>query len=109
MHPAATASPAAPVRGTSRAYVLELEDGGVNKQVTLDTTSIVDQAAILAPPPDPDPEPAATGDEQDDVNDINAGDSCPQGSKFIVMLNAEDEPIDNWCNNPSKTYWMKAR
>ena len=98
-----------PGAGTSRAYVLELKDGGVNKQVTLDTTSIVDQAAILAPPPDPDPEPAATGYEQDDVNDINAGDSCPQGSKFIVMLNAEDEPIDNWCNNPSKTYWMKAR
>ncbi|MCR9185674.1 MAG: PilC/PilY family type IV pilus protein [Halieaceae bacterium] len=99
-----------PAAGTSRAYILELEDGGLNKRVTLETTSIVDQAAILAPQPDPDPSPDSDSpDTEAGDNDIDVGASCPQGRRLVVKLNGEDGPIDNWCNNPSKTYWMKAR
>ncbi|MFT7286850.1 MAG: type IV pilus assembly protein PilY1 [Halieaceae bacterium] len=98
-----------PAAGTSRSYAVSLEDAVRDDPEVLLTPSIVDQATVIVPPPaDPnEPDDPNDPDDPDDPNDP-AG-ACPNGNSIEIKLNAEDGPIDEWCNDASKTYWMKER
>ena len=97
-----------PAAGTSRAYAVRLEDAVRTEPRPLLTPSIVDQATIIVPPPYiPDPNDPEDPNDPDDPND--PPNACPNGNEVSIKLNAEDGPVDNWCNDASKTYWIKER
>ncbi|MFK7831564.1 MAG: hypothetical protein AB8B57_17455 [Congregibacter sp.] len=97
-----------PVAGTSRSYSVRLEDAVRAEPRPLLTPSIVDQATIIVPPPYvPDPNDADPNDPGD-PNDP-PGSVCPNGNEVVIKLNAEDGPIDDWCNDAQKTYWVREQ
>ena len=91
-----------PAAGTSRAYAVQLEDAVRTEPRPLLTTSIVDQATIIVPPPY-----VADPNDPDDPND--PGSACPNGNQIVIKLNAEDGPLDEWCNDANKTYWLREQ
>ena len=104
---AAPANECVPAAGASRAYSVRLEDALRSAPVPLLTSSIVDQAVIIVPPP----APAGPGDlNHPEPRDPRAADSgCPNGNRIAIKLNAEEGPGTAWCNDARKTYWVKER
>ena len=97
-----------PAAGTSRAYAVQLEDAVRTDPQILLTPSIVDQATIIVPPPYvPDPNDPEDPNDPDDPND--PGSACPNGNQIVIKLNAEDGPVDEWCNDATKTYWLREQ
>ncbi|GAB5413060.1 MAG: hypothetical protein Cons2KO_06630 [Congregibacter sp.] len=97
-----------PAAGTSRAYSVQLEDAVRTEPRPLLTPSIVDQATIIVPPPYvPDPNDPDDGPDPNDPNDPDS--PCPNGNSLVIKLNAEDGPIDDWCNDATKTYWVQEQ
>lgn len=97
-----------PAAGQSLAYSVRLEDAVRIEPRPLLTPSIVDQATIIVPPP-LIPDPNAPADDEGDGDNGGGGGACPNGNSVVIKLNAEDGPIDDWCNDASKTYWVKER
>ncbi|WP_439100690.1 PilC/PilY family type IV pilus protein [Congregibacter sp.] len=98
-----------PAAGTSRAYSVRLEDAVRTEPRPLLTPSIVDQATIIVPPPYvPDPNDPEDSNDPDDPNQPDES-VCPNGNSVVIKLNAEDGPIDDWCNDSVTTYWLKEQ
>ena len=104
---AAPGNECAPAAGASRAYSVRLEDAVRTAPVALLTSSIVDQAVIVVPPPDS----GGSGDpNHPEPRDPQApGSPCPNGNRIAIKLNAEEGPDNAWCNDALKTYWVKER
>jgi type IV pilus assembly protein PilY1 len=95
-----------PAAGTSRAYSVRLEDAVRLEPRPLLTPSIVDQATIIVPPPYV-PDPNAPIDPNNPPDPNAPPNPCPNGNNVVIKLNMEDGGVDNWCNDASKTYWIK--
>lgn len=98
-----------PAAGRSRAYAVRLEDAVRTTPQPLLTPSIVDQATIIVPPPAAAEDDPDDPDGDDEEGDDEGGDACPNGNNIVIKLNAEDGPVDTWCNDATKTYWLKDR
>lgn len=103
-----------PAAGTSYAYAVGLEDAVRDEEPqVLRTPSIVDQATIIVPPESDldllDPNEPGPDDPNGPEDPNGPGNVCPNGNSLVIKLNTEDGPIDNWCNDSSKTYWQKLR
>lgn len=97
-----------PAAGTSRSYDVGLEDATREEPLILLTASIVDRPTIFIPEPQPgDPNDPDDGPDPNDPNDPDS--PCPNGNNIVIKLNAEDGPIDDWCNDASKTYWVQEQ
>ena len=95
-----------PAAGASRAYSVRLEDAVRTEPGPLLTSSIVDQAAIIVPPlPDGPGDPSNPAPRESNARDSG----CSNGNRIAIKLNAEDGPDNAWCNDASKTYWVKKR
>ena len=106
--PGTSSSACQPSAGSSLAYSVRLEDAVRTEPRPLLTPSIVDQATIIVPPAyTPDPNDPDDGNDPNDPNDD--GGACPNGNQLVIKLNAEDGPIDDWCNDATKTYWLKEQ
>ena len=95
-----------PAAGTAYEYIVGLEDAVRTEPRPLLSESIPDTPTISVLAADPN-EPPYDGNDPGDPNDPDGGDVCPNGNRIVIKLNAEDGPIDDWCNDASKTYWIR--
>ncbi|MEM1404552.1 MAG: hypothetical protein AAGG55_14540 [Pseudomonadota bacterium] len=107
--PGTSGSACQPAAGSSLAYSVRLEDAvRTEPPIPLFTVGLVDDPTIVVPPSkEPDSNDPDDGNDPDDPNDD--GGACPNGNQLVIKLNAEDGPIDDWCNDASKTYWLREQ
>ncbi|MEM6484175.1 MAG: hypothetical protein AAF662_04235, partial [Pseudomonadota bacterium] len=96
-----------PTPGASRGYTFDLTNGQLLTIQDLATVGIIGEAGVFVTtasdaPIDPNaPEPNDPNEDE--------GTACASGSTVAIKLNAEDGPVDAWCNDSRTTYWQKEQ
>ncbi|MEM8492867.1 MAG: VWA domain-containing protein [Pseudomonadota bacterium] len=96
-----------PTPGASRGYSFDLANGELLTVQDLATVGIIGEAGVFVTTQDVS-DPNAPGEPS--APDSGAGSAvCASGSTVTIKLNAEDGPVDTWCNDSRTTYWQKEQ
>ncbi|MEM8941837.1 MAG: PilC/PilY family type IV pilus protein [Pseudomonadota bacterium] len=96
-----------PTPGASRGYTFDLANGELLTIQDLATVGIIGEAGVFVTTQE---DAVLDPNAPSDANDPNdEGSACASGSTVAIKLNAEDGPVDAWCNDSRTTYWQKEQ